>query len=233
MTRTLVFDLDGTLAETAPDIMGTLNHLLMHEGLAPLPLAKARDLVGSGAKALLERGFAAAGRPLPPQRLEPLFQDFLAHYFEHIADLSFLYPGAEVALERLSARGFILAICTNKPERHARELMQRLGVHGYFAAIAGRETFPYAKPDPRHLLETIALAGGEAARAIMVGDSRADVDSARAAAIPVIGVSFGYSDTPMAALNPDRVISGFDALEAAIEGIWALHPAGKAREEGP
>ncbi|MCA0405103.1 MAG: HAD-IA family hydrolase [Proteobacteria bacterium] len=219
MRTTLVFDLDGTLAETAPDIMGTLNHLLVQEGLAPLPVSKARDLVGAGARALLERGFKVSGRPLLPERLEALFQDFLVHYLDHIADLSFLFEGVEPALERLKARGFTLAVCTNKPEQHSHALLKRLGVHEQFAAIAGRETFPFFKPDPRHLTETIRLAGGEGQRAIMIGDSRTDVDTARAAGIPVIGVTFGYTDVPIEALNPDKVISHFDALDTAIDAL--------------
>jgi phosphoglycolate phosphatase len=221
MRTTLVFDLDGTLAETAPDIMGTLNHLLMREGLEPLPVSRARDLVGAGAKALLERGFKVSGKPLPAEKLDTLFDDFLVHYLDHIADLSFLFEGAEAALNRLKGRGFTLAVCTNKPEAHSVALLKRLGVHDHFAAIAGRETFPFFKPDPRHLLETIRMAGGEPARAIMVGDSRTDVDTARAAGIPVVGVTFGYTDTPIEQLSPDRVISHFDALDAAIDALLA------------
>lgn len=221
MSHTLVFDLDGTLAETAPDIMGTLNHLFVREGLAALPVSKARDLVGAGARALLERGFKVSGQPLPPEKLDALFEDFLVHYLEHIADLSFLFEGVEPALERLKARGFTLAVCTNKPEVHSHELLKRLGVHGQFAAIAGRDTFPFYKPDPRHLTETIRLAGGDTGRAIMVGDSRTDVDTARAAGIPVIGVTFGYTDTPIEALNPDKVIAHFDALESSIDALIA------------
>lgn len=221
MRTTLVFDLDGTLAETAPDIMGTLNHLLVREGLEPLPVSKARDLVGAGAKALLERGFKVSGKPLPPEKLDTLFEDFLVHYLDHIADLSFLFEGAEAALNRLKERGFTLAVCTNKPEKHSLELLQRLGVRDHFAAIAGRETFAFCKPDPRHLTETIRMAGGDITRAIMVGDSRTDIDTARAANIPVIGVTFGYTDTPIEQLSPDRVISHFDALEGAIDALLA------------
>jgi phosphoglycolate phosphatase len=221
MRGTLVFDLDGTLAETAPDIMGTLNYLLAREGLEPLPVSRARELVGAGARALLQRGFAVSGRPLPEDKLEALFNDFLPHYLDHIADLSFLYEGVEAALDRLAGREFQLAVCTNKPEPHSHALLKRLGVHERFAAIAGRETFPFCKPDPRHILETVKKAGGDAARAIMVGDSRADVDAARAAGIPVIGVTFGYTDTPMAQLAPDRIIEHFDALEAAVDSLIA------------
>jgi phosphoglycolate phosphatase len=221
MRGTLVFDLDGTLAETAPDIMATLNHLLETEGLAPLPLSAARSLVGAGAKALLERGFKAAGEPLPPDRLDTLFQNFLTHYLDHVADLSFLFPGVETALRHLTSEGFTLAVCTNKPEPHSRALIGRLGVTAMFAAIAGRETFAFCKPDPRHLTETILLAGGDPSRAIMIGDSRTDVDTARAAEIPVIGVTFGYSDVAMAELAPDRIISHFDDLAEAVRSLGA------------
>lgn len=219
MRGTLVFDLDGTLAETAPDIMATLNHLLVREGLDPLPVSAARNLVGAGARALLERGFKAAGQPLGPEKLDTLFEAFLIHYLDHIADLSFLYPGVEGALKALAGEGFGLAICTNKPEAHSLALVERLGILPMFAAIAGRETFAFCKPDPRHLTETIRRAGGDAGRAIMIGDSRTDVDTARAAGIPVIGVTFGYTDTPMTALNPDRVIEHFDELTGAIRAL--------------
>ena len=216
MRTTLVFDLDGTLAETAPDIMATLNHLLLQEGLEPLPISAARNLVGAGARALLERGFRAAGRPLSPEKLEDLFQDFLVHYLDHVADLSFLFPGAEAAIETLGGEGHLLAICTNKPEPHSKALVERLGVLDRFAFIAGRETFPVCKPDPRHLTETIRAAGGDISRAIMIGDSRTDVETARAANIPVIGVTFGYTDVPMADLKPDILIEHFDALPGAV-----------------
>ena len=219
MRGTLVFDLDGTLAETAPDIMATLNHLLVLEGLEALPISAARQLVGAGARALLERGFKAAGKPLGEARLEELFQAFLIHYLDHIADLSFLYPGVEPALKTLAGEGFNLAICTNKPEAHSLALVKQLGVFPMFAAIAGRETFAFCKPDPRHLTETIRIAGGDASRAIMIGDSRTDVDTARAAGIPVIGVTFGYTDVPMADLKPDIVISHFDELTKAVTAL--------------
>lgn len=216
MRGTLVFDLDGTLAETAPDIMATLNYLLVLEGLEALPVSAARNLVGAGARALLERGFRAAGKPLGETKLEELFQAFLVHYLDHVADLSFLFPGVEPALKILAGEGFNLAICTNKPEAHSLALVKQLGVLPMFAAVSGRETFPFCKPDPRHLTETIRAAGGDASRAIMIGDSRTDVDTARAAGIPVIGVTFGYTDVPMAELKPDIIIGHFDELTGAV-----------------
>lgn len=219
MRGTLVFDLDGTLAETAPDIMATLNLLLAREGLPALPLEKARELVGAGARALIERGFKASGRPLAPEKLDALFADFLPLYLKRVAEASYLFPGVEAALERLEAQGYALAICTNKPEPHSLALVEALGVRARFRAIVGRETLPFFKPDPRVLLETIRLSGGDPARAIMIGDSRTDLDTARAARIPTIGVSFGYTDVPMVALGPDRLIEHFDALDAAVESL--------------
>lgn len=208
----LVFDLDGTLADTARDLIGTLNVLLAREGLPTVAPSAARSLVGAGARALIERGFALNGAPLPPERVDPLVQDFLAHYEAHIADESELFPGARAALERFSAAGFRLAVCTNKPERLARILLEKLDAADHFAAICGRGTFPMHKPDPRTLMLTIDAAGGDPRRALMVGDSKTDIDTARNAGAPVVAVDFGYTETPVSALSPDRVISHFDEL---------------------
>lgn len=220
-----VFDLDGTLAETAGDLVGTLNVILAREGLRALPLAEARDMIGAGAKALIQRGFSAAGQPLPPETLDRLFADFLVHYGENLCTHSHLYPGVGPALDALSARGYRLAVCTNKIERHAIDLLALLGVADRFGAICGRETFPYFKPDPRHITLTIEQAGGDPARAVMVGDSRADIDAAKAAGIPVIGVTFGYTDTPVDALGADQVISHFDDLVGAVDALVPLDRA--------
>lgn len=214
-----VFDLDGTLAETAGDLVGTLNVLLAREGLPTLPLSEARDMIGAGAKALIQRGFAAAGEPLPAEKLEKLFHDFLEHYGAHLCEHSHLYPGVIEALDTLAARGFLLAVCTNKIEAHAVELLTALGLADRFATICGRETFPYFKPDPRHITLTIERAGGDPARAVMVGDSRADIEAAKAAGVPVVGVTFGYTDTPVAELGADRVISHYDDLVAAVRDL--------------
>ncbi|WP_430911087.1 phosphoglycolate phosphatase [Methylobacterium sp. sgz302541] len=214
-----VFDLDGTLAETAGDLVGTLNVLLARETLPTLPLAEARDMIGAGAKALIQRGFAAAGEPLPADKLDTLFHDFLEHYGAHLCDHSHLYPGVVEALDALTARGFALAVCTNKIEAHAVELLGALGIANRFAAICGRETFPYFKPDPRHITLTVERAGGDPARAVMVGDSRADIEAAKAAGIPVVGVTFGYTDLPVAELGADRVISHYDALAEAVREL--------------
>jgi phosphoglycolate phosphatase len=217
----LVFDLDGTLAETAGDLMGTLNVILAREGLTPLPLASARSLLGAGARALIARGFAMAGRTLAPDRLQTLFEEFLVHYNAHIADHSFLFPGVEAALDRAAAAGFRLAVCTNKLEHSSHLLLRALGVADRFGFVCGQDTFGVAKPDPTPLIETVAQAGGALADAIMVGDSGTDVETARAAGIPVIAVDFGYTDRPIAEFAPDRIISHFDALWDAVASIRA------------
>lgn len=217
----LVFDLDGTLADTARDLIATLNVLLTREGLPAVAPAAARDLVGAGAQALIERGFALHNAPLSPERIQPMVAEFLAHYEAHIADETCLFPGACAALDRFRDAGFRLAICTNKPERLARLLIDRLAVADRFDAICGRGSFLVHKPDPQMLHLTVAMAGGDPARMIMVGDSRTDVDTARNAGAPVIAVDFGYTDTPVAALKPDRIISHFDELWAAAQELLA------------
>jgi phosphoglycolate phosphatase len=216
----LIFDLDGTLAETAGDLMGTLNFILAREGLAPLPLASARSLLGAGARALIARGFAQAGRTLSPDKLQQLFRDFLDRYNAHIADNSWLFPGVEAALDRAAQAGCKLAVCTNKLEHSSHLLLRALGIADRFQFICGQDTFGVAKPDPTPLIETIGRVGAERAGAIMVGDSRIDVDTARAAGIPIIAVDFGYTDVPVAELHPDRVISHFDELSGAVAAIF-------------
>ena len=212
---TIVYDLDGTLADTAGDLMGALNAVLTHEGLAPLPIENARSMLGAGGRALIERGFAASGRELAPSKLETLFGDFLAHYNSHICERTRLYPGVDAALIAFARAGWRQAVCTNKMEGSAKLLVEKLGVANRFAFICGQDTFGVGKPDPKPLLGTIAAAGGMRDRAIMIGDSATDIKTARAAGLPVIAVDFGYTDIPVSELGPDRVISHFDELEAA------------------
>lgn len=217
--RVLVFDLDGTLADTAPDLIGTLNVVLTHEGLPPLPLEQARDLIGAGARALLERGLAASGRSTDPAEIERLFVHFMRHYHDHIADMSHLFPGVVASLQRFSDAGWTLAVCTNKVEAHAVRLLELLGVADRFAVISGRDTYAFFKPDPRHLTETVVQAGGDPAAAVMVGDSLTDIKTAKAAGIPVIAVPFGYTEIPVDQLDPDRIIHHFDDLWDAVASL--------------
>lgn len=213
---TVVFDLDGTLIDTAPDLIDTLNVVLARAGLPPVPFATARNMIGSGARVMIERGLQAEGRALVAAETDKLFRDFIDHYTAHIADRSRPFPGLEIALERLAARGCPLAVCTNKLEALSLQLLAALDLAKHFAAICGQDTLGRQKPDPEMLRQTILRAGGRPDYAVMVGDSATDIRTARAAGIPVVAVEFGYTEIPVAELAPDKIISHFDELPAAI-----------------
>lgn len=216
---TLVLDLDGTLVDTAGDLVATLNIILDRQGLPPVAFNKAREMIGDGARAMLQAGLAAQGNAPDPDRLDALFEDFVDHYTRHIADLSAPFPGALTALDRFAAEGWLLAICTNKLENLARDLLGQIGISGRFAAIAGQDTFGVRKPDPRHITETVLSAGGDMGAAIMVGDSEPDIAAAQAANIPSIGVSFGYCPVDIATFGPNHIIDHFDQLFDAAERL--------------
>jgi phosphoglycolate phosphatase len=218
---TIVFDLDGTLIDTAPDLIDTLNLVLGEESLPVVPFATARNMIGGGAKAMIERALAADGRSCSPKEVDHLYKTFIAHYAAHIADRSRPFPKLETTLEHLTAAGHRLAVCTNKLEWLSIRLLQTLKLAQYFSAICGQDTFGMQKPDPEMFRRTVRRAGGEASRAIMIGDSKADIATARAARVPVIAVDFGYSDVPIKALEPDRVISSYADLPAAIVELTA------------
>lgn len=217
MPHLIVFDLDGTLVDTAPDLVGALNAAMAAEGLGPISIESARYLVGAGVRALLERGLTTHGKTVSPERFDELFKIFLDYYARNIAKTSRPYPGVIDALLDLKSQGWRFAVCTNKLEAYSVRLISELKMSHWFEAICGGDTFAFRKPDPRHLTETIARAGG--GDAIMVGDSRADVDSARAAGIPIIGVTFGYTDIAMKDLKPDMLIDHFDQFANAVHRL--------------
>jgi len=216
---TIVFDLDGTLVDTAPDLIDALNLILAREGLPAVPFDTARNLIGSGARTLLQRALAAAGRMRTPVELDRLYAVFVAHYAEHIADRSRPFPQLKTTLARLADAGHRLAVCTNKREWLSKRLLETLQLAEPFAAICGQDTFGAQKPDPEVFRRTVLRAGGAPTRAIMVGDSKTDVSTARNANVPVIAVDFGYSDVPITTLRPDRIISAFADLPSAIEAL--------------
>tara|TARA_R110002124_G_scaffold80862_3_gene213832 strand:- start:6681 stop:7352 length:672 start_codon:yes stop_codon:yes gene_type:complete len=218
-TPLLVFDLDGTLLETAPDLVGTLNGILAGEGLQPIPYETAKTYIGQGAKMLLEKGFAANNQQLEGDRADELFSLFLTSYEARIAQESHPFPGLLEALDQLAQEGWTFAVCTNKLEHLARMLLDELELSSRFIAITGGDTFNEKKPHPDHLLKTIELAGSTPDKAIMVGDSRSDIDAAKAANVPVIAVDFGYTPVPVSELGPDLVISEFSQIHAAIRSI--------------
>ena len=192
---TIAFDLDGTLVDTAPDLIDTLNHTLAQHGLSIIP-------------------FEAA-----PADVDRLYAAFVAYYAEHIADRSRPFPHLETTLDALVEHGYRLAVCTNKLEWLSKMLLDKLRLADRFAAICGQDTFGLQKPDPKMFRLTVERAGGEPERAIMVGDSVTDIRTARAARVPVIAVDFGYTDIPIASLHPDRVISSFAQLPATIRAL--------------
>ncbi len=222
---TIAFDLDGTLVDTAPDLIGTLNLLLRDEGLAPLPLAEGRPFIGRGARWLIERGFTAAGAHLDAGRIQALFDRFIAHYRLHIADESRPFPGCDAALDALRAQGARLCVCTNKRTDLSVALLQALGLADRFDAVVGADSTPAIKPDPRHLQVAVEAAGGDMGRAIMVGDAFTDAGAARAAGTGLILVSFGYTEVPVADLHPDILIDHFDQLpDACLRLLSACEP---------
>jgi phosphoglycolate phosphatase len=205
--------------DTAPDLMGTLNTVLGEEGLPPLAYEMAPLLVGRGAKVMLERGFAAAGEPLDEPNAARLFERYIAIYLGRIADESRPFPGMTEALDRFEAEGAILAVCTNKRTDLSMAVMNALNLTARFKVIVGADMAPRPKPDASHLLHTIELAGGNPARALMVGDSINDVLAAKNAGVPVVVVTFGYTDVPAKDLGGDALIDNFSELYDAAVGL--------------
>jgi phosphoglycolate phosphatase len=216
---TIAFDLDGTLVETAPDLIHATNHVLGLIGEPPVAAAELRPSISFGARAMIVKALNMSRVRLSEPEIDGLLERFLGYYTENIAVESRPFPGLLAALDELKAAGARLAVCTNKREGMSRQLLETLGFADRFAAIAGRDTFPVFKPNPGHLTGAIQLAGGNPRLAIMIGDSNTDVLTARAAGLPVIGVPFGYTDVPMRDLGPDALLEHYDDLIATIERV--------------
>ena len=218
---TIAFDLDGTLVDTAPDLIGALNVILGQRGLPQMPVDAARHLVGQGARNLIVKGFAEAGEPLDEAQTVGLTEQFLALYADRIAAESRPFPGLEDALDVLTAEGATLCVCTNKSTHLSLALLDALDLTRRFAAVIGWDKAPTKKPHPSHYVTAIEAAGGTVGRSLMIGDSFADVDSAHAAGAPVVVVSFGYSETPYRELGGDVVIDAFSELPAVAARLLA------------
>ncbi len=217
----VAFDLDGTLADTAPDLTAALNHALGALGRPPVPGEDVRHMVGHGARALLQKGLAATGE-MTEALVDKGFPIFIDHYVAHIADHTTVFPGLNAALDALSARGVKLAVCTNKAEGLARRLIDALGWADRFDALIGGDTLPVRKPDPAPLFEAIARAGG--GRGAYVGDSITDTDTGRNAGIPTVAVTFGFSDRPHDQLGASALIDHFDELIPTLERLGREAP---------
>jgi phosphoglycolate phosphatase len=212
----VAFDLDGTLADTAPDLAASLNHALERLGRPGVPPGDVRYLVGQGARALLRKGLATSG-DASEQLVEQGFPHFIDYYAANICNGTACYPAAQDAMDEIRRRGARIALCTNKPERLTQLLLDALGWRNRFDAVVGGDTFAVRKPDPFPLREAIARAGG--GRAAFVGDSIVDAETAREAGLPFVAVSFGFSDRPVEQLGADAVIDRFADLVPALERL--------------
>ncbi|MFN4142314.1 phosphoglycolate phosphatase [Aestuariivirga sp.] len=220
--RAVIFDLDGTLVDTAPDLMRATNHVLDRLGRRPITTEEVRAFVGHGARALLTRGLAATGGLPENYDVEPDYRLFVDYYSRNIAAGSAPFPGLTRLLTRLKAEGFGLGVCTNKLEGLSVQLLDALDLSKYFGAVVGPDTIGVAKPDPRPFREAVARLGLVAPRAVMVGDSETDILTARNAGVPVIAVPFGYTPRPVEEFGPDRMIAHFDEAYDAIQDLFAL-----------
>ena len=220
--RAVIFDLDGTLVDTAPDLMRATNHVLESLGRRPISMDEVRSFVGHGARALLTRGLAATGGLPEDYDVEPDYVRFVDYYSQNIAEGSTPFPGLIRLLDRLKAEGFGLGVCTNKLEGLSVQLLDALKLSPYFGAVVGPDTLGIAKPDPRPFREAVSRLGLVAPRALMVGDSETDIITARNAGVPVIAVPFGYTPKPVQDFGPDRMISHFDEAYEAIQDLFAL-----------
>lgn len=216
---TVAFDLDGTLVDTAPDLIAALNFVLGEIGLAPVEETHVRALVGGGARLMIERGLALRGVQRTDAEVDAMLGDFLHFYERHIADRSRPFAGAAEMLDTLETRGACLIVVTNKIERYAVQLLETLNLAHRFEVIAGPDTFGIRKPDPGHLLRAVDRARGAQSRTVMVGDSITDVNTARRAGVPVIAVSFGYRDGTVEQLGADHVVDRLADVPALIDGM--------------
>lgn len=215
-----IFDLDGTLVDTAPDLLTSINWLLGREQRRALGEDELRRIVGRGAKNLITTAFAMTGDEISGFEVEMLYRAFLKDYGSHVAAASRPYEGVVETLEVLKAEGFSLGVLTNKPHGPAVQILEELGLAPYFGSVTGQGRYPYLKPDPRLIPQMADELGG--GPAVMIGDSRTDVETARAAGVPVVLVSYGYTSEPAEILGADRVVSRFAETAAAGKALLGL-----------
>lgn len=216
---TIAFDLDGTLVESAPDLIGAVNAILIAEGSKPLAYDEGRSFISRGARWLLQWGLEITGEQEPAARTAALFGHFISYYSAHIADESLPFPGVIDALKALKAAGAKLVVCTNKPTDLSRSLLTKLDMAGLFEGVVGIDSVTAAKPNAAHLIEAVEAVGGDLARTVMVGDAGTDVGAARAAGTPLILVDFGYTEIPAVELAPDILLHHFDDLVGACVAL--------------
>lgn len=215
----IIFDLDGTLIDTAPGLANSMNVLLQRRGRGNLSLEALRPHISHGAKAIITHAMSVTGEAASEAQIEQMFDEFLTHYRRHMAEASLPYPGLTDCLDQLKAQGHILGICTNRFEASAHELLSALGLQDYFDSVTGQDSYGVGKPDPRPVLETLKCLGGQVGNAVFIGDSEIDVAAAKAAGLPVIVTSFGYGEIPVQQMNADAVIGHFDELSHCVNSL--------------
>ncbi|MBL4802308.1 MAG: phosphoglycolate phosphatase [Emcibacter sp.] len=215
----IIFDLDGTLVDSARDLSAALNHVLKQAHRPEIHLSKVRHMVGDGARAMILKGFAETG-PLPGEKeLNNITQDFLDYYSENITDKTTIFPGVMTVIQELAQMNIPMGLCTNKAIKLTNKLIAQIGLADFFTAVVGGDSFEYRKPDPRHLTATLDMMKCPLNRAVMVGDSDKDILAAKAAGMPVICVSFGYSKTPVSEFNPDIILDHYDDFFKALTEV--------------
>lgn len=215
----LIFDLDGTLVDTAPDLVATLNHVLAEAGYEQVETNVASRFISFGARHMIERALEHQDKSITSTRLDDLNALFLEHYIDHLSVLSAPFDGLLETLDRHQLKGFNFAVCTNKLERFSVKLLNELEMSNRFGAICGADTFGVKKPHKDHLLKTMAEINADPSSTIMIGDAEPDIKVAQNAGIPVIAVDFGYTPVPVEGFGPTRVISHYDELDQAVSQI--------------
>ncbi|HSC18389.1 MAG TPA: HAD-IA family hydrolase [Rhizomicrobium sp.] len=220
----LLFDLDGTLVDTAPDLLGALNAVLLSESRQTVDPQTLRHMVGHGARALIEQAMAATGEPVTVDQLPALVDRFIAYYRDHIVDGSRPFPGVPETLDRLKQQGARLAVLTNKPQVLTEPILEALELSQFFGVICGSGRYDYNKPDARVVAHVVQELGGAGAGTVIIGDSAVDVATARAARVPIILLSYGYTPQPVHSLGADLVIDSFDELGARLPHFLSVRP---------
>jgi phosphoglycolate phosphatase len=213
----LIFDLDGTLVDTAPDLHAATNHVLGLIDRKPISMAELRAFVGHGAMNLIERGVAATGDTVDQDTLKRLHKNFLEYYGDNISDHSVVFDGLLAVLDKAQSRGLKMGVCTNKVEKLSHKLLTELNMMQRFGSLVGGDTLPVMKPDPSPLMEAAIRLGVTSKNIMMVGDSETDIRTAQNAGVPVLAVSFGYTSQHVSAFNPTHIIDHYDEAWEIIE----------------
>lgn len=223
--RAVLFDLDGTLIDSAPDIHAAVDELLVANGFGPLPFDRVKSMIGHGTRKLVERAFAAVGVALDEKALDAKYDQMMPIYNRHLIDLTTLLPGVPETLAALAERGVAMGVVTNKPQVPTNSVLAHFGIERYFGAVLGGDYGLPRKPEPDMLFGALRILGADVNSAAMVGDSESDIQSGRAAGVRTVAIAGGYTSVPAEKLGADIVIQLFGELPAALERIRSARPA--------